>query len=1135
MRMNTALAVWLCLLPQSAWAQSVPFSRADLATGTGPGAVAAGDFNGDGKPDLAVADYAQGRISVFLASKTGGFGAKIDFTSAAKPDALAVGDFDRDGKLDLVVASESGAIGLFRGNGDGTFAPAVSISTGAPASAVVAADFNADGKLDVAFTALAAAKIIVLPGNGDGTFAAAKEFPVGPSPKSILAADFDRDGRLDLVVASSGIGPSDSGGISLLRGKGDASFEPATKIWTGGNPVQLVVGCFSANDKLSLVFVETGQGGVWLLPGTGGATFADPVRVYAGRAPVAVAAADFNRDGKTDLALVDADANTIPILLGLGNNSFNHAQDLSGAGGPRALLAADLNGDGVPDLVSANMDANTISVFTNRTTATDPPLSRLLTSSGASWGGLVNFNSDGKSYFNLSADSFQCNAMPSGANYKDAFPTISGNGVVAFQSDRDGTGFRIFVVNLDGTGLRQITSAKGLSDAGTQADVTPAISRDGTKIAFLRRTDPAVSGYDIYVIGVDGAGLRRITTYQPGTSGGIANIAWNNDGTKLAFRGMRVDAGLPQQVLGIINPDGTGEKHLAAWPSIGWPSSGLDWSADGSKIFLAGDAVQDPNVYHIFAYPSLTETRIATTDLVSPCTGSGCARFSPDGQWIAYPTASGAGSSPAFIRVDGTGRTVLSNILLAAGQSLFWGSQPALGTPDHVVLSPDPLWIWSGHSEKAIASLYDAGGALLVQAAAGWQLPSLNGASPRVSPTGEVFAGPASGDWELDAVNAGKAGHATVKVGNAPDLAIAATHTGNFQVGALGIYALTVSNAADSVPSLGTITVVDTLPVGMKFVSAGGTGWNCAAASPVVTCTSAGRISSGASSTILVTVTVESAAYPSATNVATVSGGGDANPANNSTSDPTVVAATNPIRITAVNVAGGGAVVAPNTWIEIHGSGLAPDDLGPNGLTWGSAPEFASGRMPTQLRGVGVTLNGNPAYIYYVSPTQLNVLTPLVDVRGAVQLQVTNGAITSAPYPLEQKGAAPAFLLLGTSRYITAQHTDYSLLGPASMSVPGYTFTPARPGETIILYGSGFGLPDTALIEGSATQFAVLAPPEIRIGGVPATVASSAVVSPGLYQFNVVVPPAAADGDNAVTAAYVGFMTPAGTAIAVER
>ena len=243
-----------------------------------------------------------------------------------------------------------------------------------------------------------------------------------------------------------------------------------------------------------------------------------------------------------------------------------------------------------------------------------------------------------------------------------------------------------------------------------------------------------------------------------------------------------------------------------------------------------------------------------------------------------------------------------------------------------------------------------------------------------------------------------------------------------------------------------------------------------------------------------------------------------------------------PTAITSINVASGGTSSAQNTWIEIKGTGLAPPDLASTGLTWGSAPEFAAGRMPTQLRGVSVTINGKPGYIYYVRPSQVNALTPLDGSLGPVQVVLTNGSSSSGPFTVTLNTVAPAFLLSGSSKYIAATHPNGTLLGPASMSVPGYAFSPARPGETVVLYGTGFGLPSRSLVAGSSSQGGSLPVfPAIQIGGITAQVAFAGVVSPGLYQFNVVVPSSVSTGDSGVVALYGGVATPTGALISVQQ
>ncbi|NJD88158.1 MAG: DUF11 domain-containing protein, partial [Betaproteobacteria bacterium] len=132
----------------------------------------------------------------------------------------------------------------------------------------------------------------------------------------------------------------------------------------------------------------------------------------------------------------------------------------------------------------------------------------------------------------------------------------------------------------------------------------------------------------------------------------------------------------------------------------------------------------------------------------------------------------------------------------------------------------------------------------------------------------------------------------------APDITVAKTHAGNFTAGSNGVYTITVSNGAGSLPTSGVITVVDNLPAGLSYVSGTGTGWSCAAAGQVVTCTTSGAIAAGASApAITLTVAVASTAIPSVLNAVTVSGGGEpaAAAGNNTASDNTIVvaAATN--------------------------------------------------------------------------------------------------------------------------------------------------------------------------------------------------------------------------------------------------
>ena len=213
----------------------------------------------------------------------------------------------------------------------------------------------------------------------------------------------------------------------------------------------------------------------------------------------------------------------------------------------------------------------------------------------------------------------------------------------------------------------------------------------------------------------------------------------------------------------------------------------------------------------------------------------------------------------------------------------------------------------------------------------------------------------------------------------------------------------------------------------------------------------------------------------------------------------------------------------------------APASVG-TGADWSSAPEFLQGRMPAQLNGVSVTVNGKPAFLHFVSVGQVNALSPLDSATGDVSVVVTNGTVASAPFTVKLRGVSPSFLRFGATSYIAATHADAALLGPASMSVPGYTFTPARPGEVIVMYAVGFGLPEAILVNGSGSQFGKLpALPVVQMGGTEAGVQFAGINgAPGLYQLNVVVPPDAANGDVQVSVSYGGTVTPVAM-LAVQR
>ena len=223
--------------------------------------------------------------------------------------------------------------------------------------------------------------------------------------------------------------------------------------------------------------------------------------------------------------------------------------------------------------------------------------------------------------------------------------------------------------------------------------------------------------------------------------------------------------------------------------------------------------------------------------------------------------------------------------------------------------------------------------------------------------------------------------------------------------------------------------------------------------------------------------------------------------------------------------------LASSSWISIKGTGLAPVER-----LW-AAFDFVGNRLPTQLGGVSVKINGKPAYPYYISPGQLNVLAPDDDFLGPVQVEVYTPQGRSDPVMVQKEQIAPALFLFdqGGHKYAAAVHQDGNYVGAANL-IPGATTRPAVPGEIISLFGTGFG--PTNPITSPAVLVVQPAPlsavGKVRIGNVVANVPFAGLVGSGLYQFNVTVPNVP-PGDQAVVIEIGGATTQNNAYITVGR
>ncbi len=733
-----------------------------LSLGGTATSFATGDFNGDGKLDLIVANSSNDNVTVALGNGDGTFQAGKTTYLGVSMSGLAVGDLNHDGHPDLVtyISSSTGTDAYVSlGNGDGTFQAAKSFTAISDINGVTLADVNHDGNLDLLIANRNSPALVVMLGNGDGTFQTGVGYYVSYGFQLLLVADFNGDGNLDVA----GLVYQGVSSLAVTFGKSDGTFLEAPVYSGGGGPG--VSADFNNDGIPDLAFAATD-----VLLSNGDGTFQKGV---GGGGGISLAVGDFNRDGNLDVATVPSSEEFLEVALGNGNGTFGVATDFNADARPDFVATGDLNGDGILDLVAANYDSNDISVLLGKGdgtfgTASDTPVGQIAPDALA----LADFNGDKK---------------------LDLVVASVGSGGIR-------GGLTVMLGNGDGTFGPSALYAKDDFYTVTVAD----INGDGKLDLIASGSDPSTKAVFITISlgNGDGTFQKAMTTTTTTTYYSLIVADFNGDGL------MDVAGGEYDGAIDIYSGKGNGTLQAPVSFAAGSDPAYLvcgDFNADGAPDIAAANHI-DGTVSILL---NTAGTFITTTSSPNPSAPGQSVTFIAKVKGSINTTITPTGSVTFY---DGT--TSLGKVTMTAGSASLSSSTLAVGS--HTITAA-----YSGDTNFVPHT-----GAPLTQSVQSGPLVTLN-------PTSLTFAsqtvGTVSPPQTIILTNSGVSTLTINSIVASGDYAVTSTCTVSIAAGKKCSITVTFAPTAAGTRT-GTVSVTDNAPDSPQTVSLTGTG-----IAPVVT------------------------------------------------------------------------------------------------------------------------------------------------------------------------------------------------------------------------------------------------------------------------------------------------------------
>ncbi len=562
--------------------------KVDFTAGSFPFSVAIGDLDGDGKADMAVVNFSDNTISIYRntsssgAITSGSFAAKVDFATGSNPSILAIGDLDGDGKADLAVANYgSNTVSVFRNTSSsgaitsGSFAARVDFPTGLRPYGVAISDLDGDGKADLAVANYNSNTVSVIRNTSSsgaitsGSFAAKVDFTTGSRPYSVAIGDLDGDGKADLAVSNFNSATvsvfhntSSSGAITSSSFAAKVDFTAVT------NPYILAIGDLDGDGKADLVNSGSHTVSVFRNTGSSGAitagSFAAKVDFANGTSsqPVSVAIGDLNGDGKADLVVANSGSHNVSVF----RNTSSSGAITSGSFAPRVNFAVgtfpwsvaigDLDGDGKADLAVANQSSNSVSVIRNN------PLTPITGTATVCESGTTTLA-------NATTGGTWSSASPSIAT------VVSGSGIVTGIS----AGTAVISYTTSGATITTTVTVNPLANAGIITGASSVCA--GLSITLGNATSGGV--WASSAAGIATVGSTGITT---GVAAGIAIISYtvtNSCGSISATKTITVN---PLPNAGTIT--GLSSVNAGSTITLSNTTTGGTWSSSNTAIATVG-------------------------------------------------------------------------------------------------------------------------------------------------------------------------------------------------------------------------------------------------------------------------------------------------------------------------------------------------------------------------------------------------------------------------------------------------------------------------------------------------------------------------------------------------------------------